>query len=88
MLHPNWIGVSQLKAVSIYYDGDVHDFALWLLKTDIARSTATAIPRHTLKGLASALARAASHEHGDFCRRFEQQGWSLGSVLEPDQDNG
>lgn len=88
MLHPKWIGVSQLKAVSIYHDGDVHDFALWVLKTDIARSTATATPRHTLKGLANAFARAASHDQRDVCLRFEQQGWSLGTVLEPDKDNG
>ncbi len=80
------IAVSRLKQVSILYDGDVYEFALWLLRIDTALSTPTTGHRHTLHGVANLYASITRRSLVKIHKRFADEGWSLRATVEFDED--
>ena len=80
------IQISELKGISILYNEDVYDLAQWLLRLDLARTTPTRIPRHTIYGLANRYAYLTQMDKEEVLQRLAQQGVSLDATIEPDED--
>lgn len=80
------IGVSELKDVSILFEGDIYDLAVWLLRLDLALTTPTSIPRHTLHGLANHYAFLARMEISKVEEAFARGGLPTTGMIERDED--
>ena len=82
------IGVSALKVVSIRYEGDLYELGLWLLRLDLARSTPTCIPRHTVHGLANCYSYLAHIDLQEVSEILTRHGLPLGATIERDENMG
>jgi hypothetical protein len=80
------IKVSALKAVSILYEGDIYDLALFLLRLDIARTTRTTTRRHTVHGVASHYATITWMKLEDVEEPLVRHGFSLRASIDSDDD--
>jgi hypothetical protein len=65
----DWLPVSSLKGIGVYYEDDLHDFALLMLKLKYARAAyedTNLIPRPTVNGLAKKFAELIDVSYPDY----------------------
>lgn len=82
------IRLSTFQEFSIVFEGDIYELAQWLLRLDLARSTATHVHRHTVHGLANRYSMLTGTSLDVVCRRLVAHGYDLGATIEPDEDVG
>lgn len=70
----------------ILFEGDVYDLGLWLLRSDVAHSTPTCKPRHTVHGLANRFSYLARMELEEVRQILAQHGLPLDATIERDED--
>jgi hypothetical protein len=80
------IAVGELKRVSILYNGDFYELALWLLRADDARSSPASWRRHTVNGVAGCYAHLTEVPLQEVRRQVEAQGIPLGATVEHEDD--
>ena len=81
------IGVSALKEVNVFYEGDIYDLACLLLKLHDAKDkTTTSRSYHTVHGLASAYSYLAQMNQDKILKIFEQYDLPLGATVMHDEE--
>ena len=81
------IGVSELKEISVLYQGDIYELACLILKVYDAKDKGTnTISRHTVNGLFKEYAMLARMESDQVLAVAEKHGLPLGATVEHDND--
>lgn len=77
------ISVESLKDVTILFDGDIYEFAQFLLNVNDAKDRGSSrISRHTVHGWASAYCNLADMAREDILRVFKRHGLPLDASVE------
>ncbi len=81
------IGIDRLKSVSVIFDGDFYDLALFLLKMNDAKDKGTTgKSRYTVHGVATVYSMIADVRRDKITRLVERGGLPLGATVEHDDD--
>ncbi len=77
------IGVSALKKINVFYEGDIYDLACMLLKFHHAKDKdSTSRSYHTVNGLASAYAMITGVEQEKILSVFKRYRLPLGAIVD------
>ena len=81
------IAVSELKNISVFYEGDIYDLACILLKLNDARDKGTnSRSRHTVKGLITKYSMLTNVDFDQIMKVIVEHDLPLGATVEYDDD--
>ena len=81
------IAVSELKHISVFYEGDIYDLACILLKLNDARDKGTnSRSRHTVKGLITKYSMLTNVDFDQIMKVIVEHDLPLGATVEYDDD--